>query len=57
MKPVNDILLHLDKKFQDEIITESGIKLYIDTRFNSEWHATVVGEVAALPTTPKGNNK
>lgn len=45
----NHILVELEKSFQDEIITDGGIKFYKDTLFRPEWNATVIGKVASVP--------
>lgn len=42
-------LIKIDKKYQDEIKTKSGVKLYQDTTFRPEWHVTTEGEVVAIP--------
>lgn len=43
------ILVQIDKKYQDEIVTESGVKFYKDASFNPEWNVTVTGKVVAVP--------
>ena len=45
----NNLLVELDKKFQDEIITQGGLALFKDTTFNPEWNVTVSGKVASIP--------
>lgn len=45
----NHILVSLDKKFQDELITTGGLKLYQDTSFRPEWNATIKGIVQSVP--------
>jgi len=49
LNPIGQILLKIDKSLQDEIITDSGIKFYLDPSFNKEWQATVTATIAALP--------
>lgn len=49
MKPIYKIFVKIDKRFQDEIETESGIKLYKDTSFKQEENSTIVGHVVAAP--------
>lgn len=34
---------------QDELITDSGVKLYLDSSYRKEWNAAVTAKVAALP--------
>ena len=45
----NNILIKLDK-LNDSIRLKDGLLLYIDTTFDPEKHATVTGEVIALPS-------
>lgn len=45
----NNILVELEKSFQDELVSESGIKFYQDTTFRPEWNTTVLGRVASVP--------
>jgi hypothetical protein len=45
----NNILVKLDKKFQDEIITDGGIKFFTDTTFKPEWNVTISGTVVSVP--------
>jgi co-chaperonin GroES (HSP10) len=47
--PQNNIIVQIDKKYQDEIETESGIKLFKDTTFEPGWNATVTGKVVSVP--------
>jgi co-chaperonin GroES (HSP10) len=47
--PIDKIIVQFDKKFQDEIVTKSGIKFYQDPTFNPEWQATVTGTVVSIP--------
>lgn len=42
-------MLTLDKAFQDEIITPSGLRLFLDGSYNKNFTATVTGTIAALP--------
>src|SRR6478752_867193 len=52
--PLNTVFLSLDKPLQDEILFESGIKLYIDPNYDPEWRATVKGKVEGIPKNPTG---
>jgi co-chaperonin GroES (HSP10) len=47
--PVDFLIVKLDKAFQDEIQTESGVKLYKDTHFQPEWNTTCIGKVISVP--------
>jgi co-chaperonin GroES (HSP10) len=38
-----------DGRWEDEIVTESGVKLYKDTTFNPEWGVRIYGTVATIP--------
>ena len=50
MKPLfNRIFVQIEKKFQDEIATDSGITFYKDTTFNPEENSTVSGVVVSTP--------
>lgn len=51
MRPLfNKIFVQIEKKFQDEVVTESGITFYKDTSFNPEENSTVSGIVVGAPT-------
>lgn len=45
----NYILVELTKTFQDEVISDGGIKFYQDTSFRPEWNVTINGIVASVP--------
>jgi hypothetical protein len=47
--PLIVALVTIDKALQDEIITNSGIKFYLDPSYSPEWHCCVTGRIAALP--------
>lgn len=50
MKSVyNKIFVTIDKKFQDEVTTESGIKFYKDPTYNPEDNSTTFGTVTHIP--------
>lgn len=49
VKPVNKVLLCLDRALNDEIITEGGLKLYLDPTWDVHWNATVTGVVKGIP--------
>jgi len=57
MRPLfNKIFVQIEKKFQDEIVTDSGITFYKDTSFNPEENSTVSGVVVGIPTVVDKNN-
>lgn len=45
----NNILVELSKAFQDEIVSDGGLKFYQDTTFRPEWNVSILGEVASVP--------
>lgn len=47
--PVSQVLLRINKAQQDEIITDSGVKLFINPDYNKEWNVAVTAKIAALP--------
>ncbi len=47
--PVNRVFVTQDKIWNDEIVFESGVKLYKDITFEPEWHVATCGYVATLP--------
>lgn len=50
MRVLRDFCLaKVEKKYQDEVKTKSGVKLYVDTRFRPEWHVTIEGDVVETP--------
>lgn len=56
--PVNEVLVTITKALTDELITDSGLKLYISPDYKKEWQAAVQGKVAALPIKyPKEHKK
>lgn len=56
-KPIDKVFLSMPQPLTDEIITEGGLKLYLDSSYNPEIHATVSGIVEALPENPKSKGK
>jgi len=50
MKPLELFIVHIDEKTKDTIRTESGLELYIDTKFNEFKHRSTEGEVIAVPS-------
>jgi co-chaperonin GroES (HSP10) len=49
ISPRNKLVVCFDKKYQDEIVTPSGITFYKDTTFSPEWNVTVTGKVISVP--------
>lgn len=49
MQPIYKIFVSIEKRFNDEVVTESGLKLYKDSSFNPEENSTTVGVVEAIP--------
>lgn len=47
--PISQVLLCIPKAFQDEIVTESGVKFYFDGSYEKNFSATVTATIAALP--------
>lgn len=47
--PLGTVFLCVDRVLNDEIITNGGVKLYLDPSWNPEWNASVTGVVAAIP--------
>lgn len=48
-RPISQVLLRIDKVLQDELITDSGVKLYISPDYKKEWRASVTATVVGLP--------
>lgn len=53
MQSVNYVYVKVNKAFEDEITTPSGLKLYKDTRFQKEHSVSVSGIVHSIPQHPK----
>lgn len=47
--PVNQVLLKVDKALNDEIITDGGLKLYLDPTYKKEQNVAVTATVCDLP--------
>lgn len=47
--PITQILLEIPTALQDEIITDSGVKFYIDPSYKKEWQAAVTAKIVSLP--------
>lgn len=49
IQPRDNYLVTIENKYVEEIVTSSGIKLFIDTTFNPTQHVSVIGTIAGLP--------
>lgn len=49
MKSIHNFIVKVDKTTQDTLKTDSGLELYIDTKFDEFKHRTTEGEVLAIP--------
>lgn len=47
--PINQVLLKVDKALNDEIVTDGGLKLYLDPTFSKEWNAAVTATIFEIP--------
>lgn len=57
MRGANYYLVELEKPLQDEIILNSGLKLFFAAEYDFNWNVTVTGKVACLPENKKEQNK
>jgi len=49
MKSLEHFIVEIEKELQDTIKTESGLELYIDTKFDEFQHRTTEGKILATP--------
>ena len=49
MKSLEHFIVEIDKELQNTIKTESGLELYIDTKYNEFEHRTTEGKILAPP--------
>ena len=49
IKPKDNYLVTIENKYVEEIITKSGIKLFVDTGYNPAFHVTVIGKIESIP--------
>lgn len=49
MKSLEHFIVEIEKELQDTIKTESGLELYVDTKYNEFEHRTTEGKVLASP--------
>jgi co-chaperonin GroES (HSP10) len=47
--PSGKVFVKISKRFNDEIVTESGIRLFVDTTWRPEWNTVIHGEVVSIP--------
>ena len=43
------MLVQVGQRFQEELITDSGLKFYLDSSYRKEWTCSVTATIAALP--------
>lgn len=55
--PVSQVLLTIPKAFQDELITDSGLKFFLDPSYKKELNVSVTAKIAALPINPHPKDK
>jgi len=49
MRSLNNFIVEIEKELNDEMVTEGGLKLYVDTKYNEFEHRTTEGKVLATP--------
>ena len=49
MKTFNLFVVKLEKRFDDKMVTDSGLELYMDTKFNEFDHRVTEGPVVCVP--------
>lgn len=49
MKSLKNFIVEIEKELKDEIITDSGLKLYIDNKYNEFEHRTTEGKILSVP--------
>jgi hypothetical protein len=49
--PINNLLVHIDKRFNDELLLKSGVTLHVATNLDPTEHVNVIGTVLSLPRT------
>jgi co-chaperonin GroES (HSP10) len=49
MRSLNNFIVEIEKELNDEMVTEGGLKLYVDTKYNEFDHRTTEGKVLATP--------
>jgi len=48
-RPLNQVLLTIPQALTEELITDSGLNLYIDASYNKHWQCAVTAVIADLP--------
>lgn len=56
-QPITQVLLKIEQALQDSLITDSGLKFYIDPSYKKEWQSSVTATIAALPSNPNPKDK
>jgi len=54
---VSQVLLTIESAYQEEIITDSGLKLFLDPTYRKEHNVSVTAKIAALPSNPNPKDK
>lgn len=49
ISPQNNIIIQLEKKYDEEFVFESGLKLYKDINFHPEESVMLIGTVVSIP--------
>lgn len=49
LRPVSQVVLTIKSAFQEELITDSGLRLFLDSSYRKEWNCAVTATIAALP--------
>jgi hypothetical protein len=49
LKPITQVFVCVKSAFTEELVTDSGLKFYIDPSYRKEWQVSVTGTIAALP--------
>ncbi len=55
--PADNILVEIKSRYDEEIKFASGVTLYVDPRFNPNFHATIEGVVHSVPVRLKYQNE
>lgn len=48
-QPITQVLLRIEKAFQEELTTDSGLKLFLDPSYSKNWYCAVTATIAELP--------
>jgi hypothetical protein len=55
ISPFNNLLVEITNKYDDVLHLKSGVKLFVDTSFNPNFHATSEGIVHSVPMALRGH--